>query len=79
MSVKEDIHSQILGGLANATFPIKTPEELLAAFPAGADTKCKSEDCEVTAGEAGKLLKSEDFPFENAKQIADILVERAGL
>jgi hypothetical protein len=57
MSVKEDIHSQILGGLANATFPIKTPEELLAAFPAGADTKCKSGDCEVTAGEAGKLLK----------------------
>jgi hypothetical protein len=79
MSVKEDIHSQILGGLANATFPINTPEDLLAAFPAGADTTCKSGDVEVTAGEAGKLLTAEDFPFDNAKQIADILVERAGL
>lgn len=79
MSVKEEIHSQIVGGLADATFPINTPEDLLAAFPAGADTTCKSGDCEVTAGEAGKLLKAEDFPFESAKQVADILVERAGL
>ncbi|MDI3539336.1 MAG: hypothetical protein PWR29_906 [Methanolobus sp.] len=79
MSVKEEIHSQILGGLANATFPINTPEALLAAFPAGADTKCKSGNVEITAGEAGKLLTVEDFPFESAKQVADTLVERAGL
>jgi hypothetical protein len=79
MSVKEEIHSQIVGGLANATFPINTPEALLAAFPAGADTKCKSGNVEITAGEAGKLLTVEDFPFESAKQVADTLVERAGL
>lgn len=79
MSVKEDIHSQIVGGLADATFPINSPEELLAAFPAGADTTCKSGDVEITAGEAGKVLTSDDFPFESAKQVADILVGRAGL
>lgn len=79
MSVKEEIHSQIEGALANATFPIKTPEELLAAMPAGADTKCKSGDFEVTAGEAGALLTPGDFPFKSAKQVADVLVERAGL
>ncbi|WP_342305209.1 MTH865 family protein [Methanolobus sp. ZRKC5] len=79
MSVKEDIHSQIVGGLANATFPINTPEDLLAAFPAGADTKCKSGDVEITAREAGTLLTAEDSPFESAKQVADILVGRAGL
>jgi hypothetical protein len=79
MSVKEEIHSQILGGLANATFPINSPEELLAAFPAGADTTCKSGDVEITAGEAGKVLTADDFPFESAKQVADILVGRAGL
>ena len=38
MSVKEDIHSQILGGLANTAFPINTPEDLLAAMPEDADT-----------------------------------------
>lgn len=79
MNVKEEIHSQIVGGLANAAFPINTPEALLAAFPAGADTKCKSGNVEITAGEAGKLLTAEDFPFESAKQVADTLVERAGL
>lgn len=79
MSVKEEIHSQIAGALAGAKFPIKTPEDLLAAFPAGADTKCKSGNVEITAGEAGKLLTAADFPVKSAKQIADVLVERAGL
>lgn len=79
MSAKEEIHAQIVGGLAGAKFPIKTPEQLLAAFPNGANTTCKAGDIEVTAGEAGKLLKASDFPFKSAKQIADIIVERAGL
>ena len=42
MSVKEDIHSQNLGGLANATSPIKTPEDLLAAMPKDADTTVRT-------------------------------------
>ncbi|WP_094227818.1 MTH865 family protein [Methanolobus psychrotolerans] len=79
MSIKEDIHSQIISGLANATFPIETPEKLLASFPAGAETTCKSGDVSVTAGEAGTLLKESDFPFKSAKEVADIIVERAGL
>ncbi|MBP1908947.1 MTH865 family protein [Methanolobus bombayensis] len=79
MSVKEDIHSQIVGGLTDATFPIETPEKLLAAFPAGAETTCKSGDVSVTAGEAGGLLTADDFPFNNAKEVADVIVERAGL
>ncbi len=79
MSVKEDIHSQIVSGLAGANFPIGTPEKLLAAFPAGADTTCRSGDVEVTAGEAGGLLMESDFPFNSAEEVADIIVERAGL
>jgi len=79
VSVKEEIHSQIVGALAGAKFPINTPEELLNAMPQGADTCCKAGDVEVTAGEAGKLLKPEDFPFASAKQVADTIVDRAGL
>ncbi|TAJ45633.1 MTH865 family protein [Methanofollis fontis] len=79
MSVRDEIHSQIEGALADATFPIRTPEDLLAAMPAGADTTCRSGDVEVTAGEAGALLTPGDFPFTSAKQVADVLVERAGL
>ncbi len=79
MSIKEEIHAQIEGALKNARFPINTPEELLAAMPQGAATKCKAGDVELTAGDAGKVLKESDFPFKSAKQVADVIVERAGL
>lgn len=79
MSVRDEIHAQITGALKKAKFPIKTPENLLAAFPDGANTTCKAGDIEVTAGEAGKLLKASDFPFKSAKQVADVIVQRAGL
>lgn len=79
MNVKEVIHGQIVAGLSNANFPINTPQELIAAFPAGADTTCKAGDLKVTAGEAGKLLTPADFPFKSAKAVADTIVERAGL
>lgn len=79
MTVRDDIHGQIVAGLKSAKFPIKTPEELLAAFPAGTDTTCRSGDLAVTAGEAGKLLAPADFPFRDAKKVADTIVDRAGL
>ena len=58
---------------------VRSPEDLLAAFPEGANTTCKAGDLEVSAGEAGKLLKASDFPFNDEKQVADVIVERAGL
>jgi hypothetical protein len=79
MTVRDEIYGQIIGALKGANFPINTPEELLAAFPAGAATTCKAGNLEVTAGEAGKLLTAKDFPFKDAKQVADTIVDRAGL
>jgi len=78
-SVREQIHAQISGALANATFPIESPEDLIRAFPNGADTTCQVGDLKVTAGEAGKLLTASDFPFGSAKEVADTIVDRAGL
>ena len=69
-AVKEQIHAQISGALKGAKFPVKTPKDLIAAFPNGADTTCQVGDLKMTAGEAGKLLKASDFPF---------IVDRAGL
>ncbi|MEN4016892.1 MAG: MTH865 family protein [Methanobacterium sp.] len=79
MSVKEDIRSQIVGALQGADFPINTPEELFAALPNGADTTCKSGDVELKASDAGQVLKSDDFPFKSAEEVADTIVEKAGL
>jgi hypothetical protein len=79
MSIKEEIRKQIVGALAKAGFPISTPQALLAAFPQGAATECRAGDVAMTAGEAGKLLKPEDFPFQSAEQVADTILSRAGL
>ena len=79
MGVKEEIHAQIVGALARATFPIETPEKLLASFPDGAETTCQAGDVKLKAGDAGQVLKADDFPFKSAKEVADVIVERAGL
>lgn len=79
MSVKDEINAQIIEALKGTEFPINTPEELLNSFPEGANTTCKSGDIEVTAGEAGKLLKPDDFPFNNSQEVADTIVNRANL
>ncbi|MDN7024995.1 hypothetical protein FGU65_08865 [Methanoculleus sp. FWC-SCC1] len=65
--------------MTGATFPIGTPEEPLAAFPDGAATTCRAGDVEMTAGEAGGLLKPEDFPFTGPGQVADTILSRAGM
>ncbi|AKB19135.1 MULTISPECIES: MTH865 family protein [unclassified Methanosarcina] len=79
MEVREEVHSQILEILRGAKFPINTLEELIAALPEGLDTTCMIGGTEVTAAEAKSLLSENDFPFKDAKHVADLLVERAGL
>lgn len=79
MSVKSDVRAQLIGALAKAKFPIETPQALLAAMPNGADTVCQSGSVRVTAGEAGQVLKASDFPFRSKEQVADTIVNRAGL
>ncbi len=79
MSIREIIKSQIIGALGGAEFPISSPEELLAAFPEGANTTCRADGVEVTAGEAGKLLILSDFPFKSSEEVAETIVTRAKL
>jgi hypothetical protein len=79
MSAREDIRGQIIGALSGAAFPMASPAALLAAFPDAAETKCKSGELEMTAGEAGKVTKIGDFPFKSAEEVADTILNRAGL
>lgn len=79
MGVREEVYEQIIEILKNAKFPINTLEELIAALPEGLDTTCKIGDVEVTAAEARCLINDKDFPFKDAKQVANLMVERAGL
>ncbi len=79
MSVKEDIHSQIVGALEGANFPIETPDALFDAFPDGPNTTCKSGDVVLKASDAGEVLTADDFPFESAENVATTIVTKAGL
>ena len=78
-SVKDQLHAQITGALKGATFPIKTPQDLIAAFPMGANTTCQVGEIKMTAGEAGKLLTASDFPFKSADSVADTILSRSGM
>lgn len=79
MDVREEVYEQIIEILKDAKFPINSLEELIAALPEGLDTTCMIGDAEVTAAEAKRLINEKDYPFKDSKQIADLLVERAGL
>jgi len=77
MDVKNELKNQIVGALAGASFPIASPEALLAAFPQGADTTCEAGDVKLRAGDAGGVLTAVDFPFTSAEQVADTILSRA--
>lgn len=79
MSRRDSIKNQIINHLKDASFPINTPETLLGAFPNGADTKCIHEDFEVTAGQAGTLLTTKNFPFISAEEVGETIVNLAQL
>jgi hypothetical protein len=79
MNIREEVYEQVLELLKDAKFPINTLEELIAALPEGLDTTCTIGDVEVTAAEARSLITDRDFPLKDAKQVAELIVERAGL
>lgn len=77
MDVKTELKKQIVGALAGTKFPIGSPQDLLAAFPNGADTTCQCGDVNLRAGDAGAVLKASDFPFRSAEAVAETILSRA--
>ncbi|MBI5443435.1 MAG: MTH865 family protein [Deltaproteobacteria bacterium] len=77
MDVKAELKRQIVGALAGANFPIGSPQDLLAAFPNGAETTCQCGDVKLRAGDAGTVLTPADFPFRSAESVADTILARA--
>ena len=77
MDTKTEIKKQIIWALIRSNFPIQNQEDLLNAFPNGADTTCEFGDVRLRAGDAGGMLKAEDFPFENPVAVAETISFRA--
>ncbi len=77
MDTKTELKRQIREALQGADFPLESPEELLSAFPQGADTTCEANGVKLRAGDAGGVLEPSDFPFRSADAVADTIVDRA--
>ncbi len=76
MCDRDEIHSQIVQTLENTDFPKNSHEELIEALPKGINTLYTADRIILTAGAADKFIKETDFPFNNAEEVADTIVER---
>jgi len=78
MSKDEDIRKQIIGSLNGANFPINSQEELQNSIP-DLDENWKSGGYEVGKEAAVHLLEDEDFPFNNAEEVAHVIIKRTNV
>ncbi len=76
MCDRDEIHLQIVQTLKNTAFPKNSHEELIESLPKGINTLYTADRIVLTAGAADKFIKETDFPFNNAEEVADTIVER---
>ncbi|UMZ74152.1 MTH865 family protein [Natranaerofaba carboxydovora] len=79
MSDKKILEQELKETIKNAKFPIEGPQELLTAFPRGADTTYKIGDIEISAEAAENLLKDSDYPLESPEEAVRAIIVRANL
>jgi hypothetical protein len=75
MSKDEDIRKQIIEDLKGAKFPIKSQVELENSFT-NLDDNFASGGYQLNKEDAVHLLEDEDFPFNNAKEVAHVIIKR---
>ena len=75
MSKDEDIRKQIIKDLKEAKFPIKSQVELKKSFP-NFDENYTSGGYQLNKDDAVHLLEDEDFPFNNAEDVAHVIIKR---
>lgn len=63
MGEYSEMMEQISCSLKDANFPITSEDELLAAFPCGADTKYMAGEKMLHIGETIKKIQKEQYPF----------------
>lgn len=76
MGIDEEIHDKIVNALKGANFPINDDEDLSKSFPHGKSGVCRSGAFEITVESAVNLLEEEDFPFNNAEDVAHVVIKR---
>ena len=78
MSKDEDIRKQIIESLNGAKFPINSQEELENSIP-DLDENWKSGGYELGKEATVHMLEDEDFPFNNAQEVAHVIIKRTNV
>jgi len=76
MSIDKEIHDKIANALKGVKFPINNNEELMKSFPHGKTGVCRSGAFDITVEDAVSSLVDEDFPFNNAEEVAHVVIKR---
>ena len=76
MSIDEELHDKIVNALKSANFPIKSYDKLMESFPHGKTGVCRAPGFSITVEDAITSLVEEDFPFNNADDVAHVVIKR---
>jgi hypothetical protein len=75
MSKDEDIKKQIINDLKIAKFPITSLKELESSMP-NINENYRSGGYILGKEDAVHMLEDEDFPFNNAEEVAHVIIKR---
>ncbi|XGI83777.1 MTH865 family protein [Halorutilales archaeon Cl-col2-1] len=73
----EDLRDRIYEVVEDASYPVEKPMDLVPHLPDGLSTTVEVDGESFSAVEIGKAI-SDDFPFENADDLADTVAEALG-
>jgi hypothetical protein len=76
MGIDEELHDKIVNALKDANFPINSYEKLMDSFPKGRAGVCRAPGFDITVEDAITSLVEEDFPFNNAEDVAHVVIKR---
>ncbi len=76
MSKDEDIRKQIIKSLKGTEFPVKSQKELENSIP-NINENYRSGGYQLGKEDAIHMLEDEDFPFNNAEEVAHVIIKRA--
>jgi hypothetical protein len=76
MADEAEIREQMIEAFEGADYPISSPMDLVPALPNGPSTSFESGDFSMTAMELNTKLGGGDFPYDNAEDFVDDLIEQ---
>lgn len=76
MDINEEIHDQIVNALKGVDFPINDKKMLFESFFKNINVRGHRSGFGITPEEIIDFVERGDFPFNNAEEIAHVVIKR---